>query len=146
MGAWEVVCDSGAMRSAGDTGHPPTDALVVFDGHCGVCTRSVGLLHRIDRKARLTVAPFQAAGVLETAGVTREQAAAQVWFREGATLTGGAEAVSRMLDTALGIRFFAVLHHVPGVKQVQNWIYRWVAANRYRLPGTTPWCQTHECT
>lgn len=127
--------------SAGST----RGGLVVFDGNCGVCTRSVRLLKRLDRRSRLTYAPFQDSGVLATASVTEEQAASQVWFREDSKLTGGAEAVSRMLDVALGIHFFGIVHHIPGIKQLQNWVYRWVAANRYRLPGMTPWCQTHGC-
>lgn len=38
---------------------------------------------------------------------------------------------------------FTAFYRLPGVRWAQDRLYRWVAENRYRLPGVTPWCQRH---
>ncbi|MCP5098491.1 MAG: DUF393 domain-containing protein [Chloroflexi bacterium] len=38
------------------------------------------------------------------------------------------------------IRPFTSLYHIPGIRQFQDWVYNWVADNRYRLPDSTPQC------
>ena len=119
--------------------------VLVFDGRCGVCTRSAAVVRRWDKRGRVEVLALQQAGVLESVGITREQALHEVWLREGDRLSGGAEAVSRLLDVLWGLQFFGLVHRIPGIRQFQNWAYRWVADNRYRLPGATPWCELHEC-
>ena len=48
-----------------------------------------------------------------------------------------------MMAAALGTRLPLTLHRVPGIKFLQERVYRWVAAHRYRFPGTTPHCESH---
>jgi predicted DCC family thiol-disulfide oxidoreductase YuxK len=47
------------------------------------------------------------------------------------------------LSAAIGTRLPLTLYRIPGIRFVQEAIYRWVAANRYRFRGTTPYCQSH---
>jgi predicted DCC family thiol-disulfide oxidoreductase YuxK len=35
------------------------------------------------------------------------------------------------------------LYRIPGIRSIEDAVYRWVAAHRYRFPGTTPYCQSH---
>ncbi|ROR96828.1 putative DCC family thiol-disulfide oxidoreductase YuxK [Salana multivorans] len=125
--------------------------VVVIDGYCGVCARSADLLVRLDRRAHLTIVPSQELGALDRYGLTPGQVAASVWFlprpadggRGGgrtARPVGGARAVGAALDTALGIRLFEPIAGAPLLGRVIERGYRWVAANRRRLPGATPWC------
>jgi len=65
----------------------------------------------------------------------------QVWFVDGdGRLSGGAAAVNAALKKVWWIRPFAYFYRLPGIKQIQDRVYRWVAANRHRLPGGAPEC------
>jgi predicted DCC family thiol-disulfide oxidoreductase YuxK len=78
---------------------------------------------------------------MSTLGLTDEDGLKQVWFVDiNGRLTGGAEAVNRAVRYCWWVRPFTYLYFLPGIRQVQDWAYRWVAENRYRLPGSTPQC------
>lgn len=118
---------------------------LIFDGECGFCTRSRDLLVRLDRRDRLRTEPYQRVGVAESAGVSREDLARAV-FWDGGSGGGrywGAEAINAALSAAFGNSLLLRLYRLPGVRQLQDRVYRWVADNRFRLPGVTPWCTSH---
>ena len=46
------------------------------------------------------------------------------------------------LSTALGTRLPLRIYRLPGIGAVQEAVYRWVAAHRYRLRGVTPLCES----
>jgi predicted DCC family thiol-disulfide oxidoreductase YuxK len=115
---------------------------LIFDGDCGFCTRSRNVLVRLDRRDRVSVVPFQRRGVAKLAGVSRDALAAAVyWLDDGGARYSGAQAVNAALSAALGTSLPLRLYRLPGMHQLQDAVYRWVATNRHRLPGTTPWCQ-----
>jgi predicted DCC family thiol-disulfide oxidoreductase YuxK len=65
----------------------------------------------------------------------------QVWFvDENGRLTGGAEAVNEVMKRVWWLRPLAYLYQIPGLKQLENRAYRWVAHNRYWLPGGSAAC------
>lgn len=118
---------------------------LLFDGRCGFCTRSVGWLARLDRHHRVTAIPNQSPGAAERYRLTPARLAESVWWigLDGVPRSG-AEAVNHALAAALGTRLPVLLYlRVPGMRRLQEAVYRWVAANRHRLPGTTPWCTRH---
>lgn len=128
---------------------------VVFDGQCGVCTRAALWLEARGRRGRIRVHPYQRPGVLEEFGISETAASQAAWAFErrdpgdgtakpaGAAGYRGAAAINRALDAALGVRLFLPLYRVPGIRWAQDRAYRWVAENRFRLRGVTPWCETH---
>jgi len=117
---------------------------LIFDGDCGFCTRSRDLLARLDRRGRLRTLPYQRAGVAEAAGVSREDLSRAVFWDGGpGRRYWGAEAVNAALSAALGTGLPLRLYRLPGVRRLQDRVYRWVADNRHRLPGVTPWCTSH---
>ncbi len=66
----------------------------------------------------------------------------QVWFVDtDGRLHGGAAAVNRALRFVWWIRPFTWLYPLPGIKQLQERVYRWVADNRHRLPGGSAQCR-----
>ena len=74
-------------------------------------------------------------------GLTDEDGLKQAWFADAkGQLSGGAEAINRALRYCWWLRPFTYLYPLPGIRQLQDWVYRWVAENRYRLPGSTPQC------
>jgi predicted DCC family thiol-disulfide oxidoreductase YuxK len=55
----------------------------------------------------------------------------------------GAEAVNAAVSVALGTRLPILIYRIPGIRQAQDRVYRWVASHRYRFPGKTPYCESH---
>lgn len=121
--------------------------VLVFDGRCGFCTRTVGWLRRLDRQHRIELVPFQHSGAAARVGATLEQCAAAVrWQHADGSRAAAAEAINAALAVMLGTRAPLLVYRVTW--RAQEWLYRWVADNRYRLPGTTPWCERYpaDCT
>ena len=117
--------------------------VLVYDGDCGFCTRSARLAERLPARFRLTA--WQDAD-LAALRITEARARHEVvWVGEDGRLSGGAAAVGELLKAS---RFpWSVLGHAlsaPVVRQVAGVVYRGVAANRYRLPGSTPACRLPE--
>lgn len=92
----------------------------------------------------MTAVPFQKRGVPEAAGLTRAQCEQAAW---AVTPDGrrfrGAGAVNAALTWAVGCPAFLWIYRLPLVRQVQDALYDWIAANRSRLPGVTPYCEQH---
>jgi predicted DCC family thiol-disulfide oxidoreductase YuxK len=75
-------------------------------------------------------------------GLTDKDGLAQAWFAPPTgKLTGGAEAINEAMRYCWWARPFTYLYQLPGIKQVEDWLYRWVADNRYRMPGSTAACE-----
>ena len=67
-------------------------------------------------------------------------AALIVWVGD---LIGVGTQLSTAVVVVLGIRIFTAIWRVPGIRQLQEALYGWVAAHRSAMPGTSPWCVTH---
>ena len=126
----------------------PRRATLVFDGRCGVCTRFVRLMKRLDRKQRVTVVPYQKRGVPASFGLTAEACREAAWAvtPEGRRYCGAA-AVNLVVGVALGTNLPRAFYRLPSIKRAQDRAYDWIAANRHRLPGDEPHCSQHpeEC-
>jgi predicted DCC family thiol-disulfide oxidoreductase YuxK len=137
-----------AGRRAVDTVAPDEDVLrtpagggvLVFDGYCGFCTRSVYSVLRLDRRGRVRALPLQGRRVLALTGLTREQALRQAWWvgHDGARL-GGAGAMAAAVGAATGLPTVR-LYRLPRLRALADWVYRWVAGHRRLLRGVTPHC------
>jgi predicted DCC family thiol-disulfide oxidoreductase YuxK len=118
--------------------------VLFFDGACGMCTRARNFLLRLDRTGNLRTEPFQHAGSAERLGIPAERLAESVWWLDSSgAVFGGAQAVNAALSAAWGTRLPLFLYRVPGIGFAQEAVYQWVAAHRYRFPGTTPYCESH---
>ena len=73
-------------------------------------------------------------------GLTAEDGMTQVWYIDQDEVSGGAKAVNKAMRQAWWARPFTYLYDLPGISHIQNWVYRWVANNRYRMPGGTATC------
>jgi predicted DCC family thiol-disulfide oxidoreductase YuxK len=128
--------------------HLPNTLTLIFDGSCGFCTRSARLVQTLDRARRVTVAPFQKPGVPERVGLIVAECEWAAWVvAPDGQRAAGAAAVNLALAVALGNRLLLRLYQLPLLHQLEDWLYAWVAANRHRLPGDTPYCDQHpaEC-
>lgn len=116
--------------------------VLVFDGDCGFCTTSAGLVPRVvDRRGRYAVRPWQELD-LPSLGLTPEMCSAAVQFVDPELrVSSGAPAVAAALRAgAPGWWPAGAALDLPGVRWVAARVYAWVAGHRYALPGGTPAC------
>ena len=117
-----------------------TRPVLVYDGDCGICTRSVEWAER-HLTRDVDVVAFQDAD-LDALGLTRQQCERAVqWVARDGQISSAHHAVGELL-AASGRRWLplAFLARTPPFSWVAGACYRWVAANRHRLPGGTPAC------
>lgn len=123
-----------------DDGH---DRVVLFDGDCGFCRRWM-VWARSHPHAGVMYAPCQdESGLRQKAGITDAQcgqASFLVVLRRGqpVRVLSGAAAINGALERFsgwgnIGWRFLAALYRLPGLMQLENRAYRWVARNRHRF-------------
>lgn len=118
-----------------------------FDGNCGMCTRSRDLLVKVNRTGELRTQPLQAPGVAQRLGIPASDLLRSVrWLDDSGAVHAGAEAANAALSAALGSRLPLRIYRLPGIRAVQERVYRWVADHRHRFPGTTPYCESHPAT
>lgn len=137
-----VAKDGVAKDEAAMDGVATVRPTLVFDGDCAFCTASVDRLKRWCRPA-VRFVPWQR---LELAahGLTEAQVTSAVqWLAvaDDAPVRSGAAAVARvLLRSRWPWRPVGALMLVPPLSWLAALAYRIVAANRYRLPGSTPAC------
>jgi predicted DCC family thiol-disulfide oxidoreductase YuxK len=114
--------------------------VLIYDGDCGFCTRSVRLAAQLP--VRMRVVAWQEAD-LAALRTTPDRARHEVlWVARSGRVFGGAAAVAEMLKSCRGPwPVLGGLMSAPVLRLSAEWVYRLVAANRYRLPGATPACQ-----
>ena len=114
--------------------------LLVFDGDCAFCTRSVNFVER--RIARHPVIrPWQSLD-LAPLGLTESMCAEAVQLvqSDGTVASAHVAVAYTLLFGGKGWALLGRLMLVPGVKQLAGLVYRWVARNRHRMPGGTEAC------
>jgi len=120
------------------------NGVLFFDGACGMCTRSRDFLLKLNRTGDLETEPLQRTGTAERLGIAPEHLMDSVrWLDSSGRVYAGAEAANAAVSAALGTRLPLRVYRVPGMRSVQEAIYRWVADHRYRFPGKTPYCESH---
>jgi predicted DCC family thiol-disulfide oxidoreductase YuxK len=141
------MCDlgtTGCRRAHWRVNNEPMSGVLFFDGACGMCTRARNFLVRHDRTGGLQTEPLQGPGVAERLGVSHDRVLdAMRWLDSSGAVYTGAEAWAAAWSVALRTRLPLVIYRIPGIRAVQDVVYRWVADHRYRFPGTTPYCESH---
>jgi predicted DCC family thiol-disulfide oxidoreductase YuxK len=116
--------------------------ILAFDGRCGMCTRAVNRLARWDRTGKLRIEPFQTPEIAELLRGADDRFSESAWWLDSSgEIYAGALAMNAALSAALGTRLPLRIYRLPGVGWLQNVVYRWVAAHRYRFRGVTPLCE-----
>jgi predicted DCC family thiol-disulfide oxidoreductase YuxK len=113
---------------------------LIYDGDCGICTRLAGFAGRRLRPR----AEVRASQELDLAayGVTEAQCAEalQLVTAEGRVYSAQ-DAVARLLLISRPLwRPAGLVLLLPGVNALAGVAYRWIARNRYRLPGASDAC------
>ncbi len=118
--------------------------VLFFDGACGMCTRSRDFLVKLNRTGDMHTQPLQRAGTAERLGIPQDRLMESVWWLDSSgRVYGGAEAANAAVAAGLGTNLPLLVYRIPGMRSLQNAIYRWVADHRYRFRGKTPYCESH---
>lgn len=114
--------------------------MVLYDADCGFCTRCSRMLVR--GGARANFVPLQTAD-LAALGVDSERAAQELpAVLDSGAVGYGAEAFRAALGTGpWWMRVGAGLLGLWPLSALGRWVYRLVAANRYRMPGSAASCR-----
>ena len=129
------------MRQDGGAAGNIPERLVLFDGVCNLCNRSVRFIIRHDPHGRFRFAPLQhprlrtllPAGSLPTG--TPESV---LYMRQGRLYTHSSAALWILRDLGGGWRLLWAGIIVP--RPLRDAVYRWVARNRYRWFGRREAC------
>jgi predicted DCC family thiol-disulfide oxidoreductase YuxK len=89
------------------------------------------------------VVAAQAHGVRDRTGLTIEQTDRAAWTVIDDAQAGGPRAVALMLAVAWNSKLPMLPWKIPGMPWLLDRIYEFIANNRRRLPGETPWCVAH---
>lgn len=114
--------------------------LLVFDGDCAFCTRSVRFVEKRFRR-HPTIVSWQSLD-LDGIGLTRAECEEAVqWIGADGRRASGHVAVARtLIHGGRGWSALGWLLLAPGVRQLAGVVYRWIARNRHRMPGGTAQC------
>lgn len=118
-------------------------AVLLYDADCAFCTRSALLGRRLGLAAQIV--PMQDVDLARFDITTAQAQQALPFVADDGSVTFGHRAITGALRTGpWAWRLLGRVLVVPGVSTLAALIYRWVAVNRYRLPGGTAACSIRD--
>ena len=108
--------------------------VLVYDGDCGFCRRSLGWARRLG--GRFEAAPSASVDPVPL-GLTREQLAEAAWYVDEGGLHRGHQAVARVLGTSRWwpVRLAGSVVGSRVAAPLASRAYAWVASHRGRFPA-----------
>lgn len=132
-------------------GNSKTQSIVIYDGACGFCVDSVGLLRRLDWHQRLDYLDAQDWALVKARYPKLERAAVagmiHVIIQDGRSYAGF-DAVRLIARDLPLVAWLVPLLYLPGMTRAGRKGYHWVARHRYaisRLLGRTAVCEDGSC-
>jgi predicted DCC family thiol-disulfide oxidoreductase YuxK len=117
--------------------------IVFYDGYCALCNGVVRWLIRIDRRGLLHYAPLQGETAKRLLTQVPTDLNAIVYWREGQPLQDTSNAIGSILrEMEWPWRALSVVLWIP--RGLRDWVYRALAARRYRLFGKYESCPVPE--
>jgi predicted DCC family thiol-disulfide oxidoreductase YuxK len=110
-------------------------AVLIYDGLCPLCQRSVAWVSRRAVRGEFEFLPCQAAERRARFPWMEERAcleAMQLVLPDGRVLTGAA-AAPEIVRRLKGWRWLATVLELPGIGRLAPHVYAWIARHRYRI-------------
>lgn len=120
----------------------PDTHIVVFDGICNLCSAVVDFISARDSRNVFTFVPMQAPRgrqLLEAHGVSIDQVDTFLLICDGGALVRSDAAIAIAAELRRPWNLLTVLRFVP--RPVRDWVYSFVASNRYRWFGKRDTCK-----
>jgi predicted DCC family thiol-disulfide oxidoreductase YuxK len=108
--------------------------VLIYDGECDLCQKSVAWLKQRDPHGRLAYVPLQSPGILEKLDIPLTEAMEHLHSinRQGEKRVG-ADAVVWAVSCLPRYQWLRVLWKIPGVLPASRWVYKQVAKRRRLL-------------
>ena len=125
------------MATAAANTEAPGRYVVLYDGQCKFCTAGAKRLTAWMRSVPYDLANFHKPGLLDRfPGISHEACMERLHLVTPAgKVYGGVEAIVHALETVPLIGQLTLLYYIPGVRQLLDVFYEFVAAHRYRIMG-----------
>jgi len=126
-------------------GIPAGAIVVVYDGECRLCRRSIEEIRRRDRDRRMVYLPRRTPGIEKLVPGLADgdfDAGIRVVDSDG-TVHIGADGIRRIASQLPIWRRFTWVYEIPLIRGLARRIYAWIAANRMRLSRSI--CSPSEC-
>ncbi|MEQ1849788.1 MAG: DCC1-like thiol-disulfide oxidoreductase family protein [Candidatus Peribacteraceae bacterium] len=137
-----IASDFEALRKVFNRGSKKDPVVVLFDGRCGLCRRSVVALKACDWLRRLSFANFRDESIRKkyAPNVSLEALDKEIHVTKTKGKFSKGFAGFRVLTKELPPLWILVpLLHLPGMEYVGSWVYGYIARNR-------PRCTDDHCT
>jgi predicted DCC family thiol-disulfide oxidoreductase YuxK len=142
-----TTCETPSTSAALPTpGQRPDADVVIYDGHCRICTAQVRKLAWWDCQGKLSYLSLHDPVVQDRyPDLTHEMLMEQMYVvdRHG-NRHGGAAAIRYLSRRLRRLWWLAPLLHIPGSLPLWNWCYRQIAQRRYRF-GKLDDCDDGTC-
>lgn len=125
---------------------PQSQDVVLFDGDCRVCAQGMKQLRLWVKPDDAALLSFRDEGVLgRFPGLKAEacEQAMQLVRRDGQVFAGAEAIVQVLRHHAVGA--LAKAYYAPGLRQLADAVYRYIAKRRFRIAGRTGECKDGSC-
>jgi len=123
------------------------DNIILFDGVCNFCNRTINIILKYDKDAYFQFAPSQsnaAMGIMQQFGL-EQQAITSVILIDNEKVYTKTDAVIQIANRLSGWpSLFRLLKFIP--KSIRNFGYDLIAKNRYTLFGKRDQCMIPEAS
>ncbi|MBX7165185.1 MAG: DUF393 domain-containing protein [Pirellulales bacterium] len=125
----------------------PGADVVIYDGHCKICTAQVQRLARWDTSGRLAYLSLHDPEVARRwPHLTHDELMREMVIMDSrGHRHGGADAVVYLTRRLTRLWWAAPLAHLPGTRGLWHWLYRQVALRRYRFGRVGDDCPDGSC-
>lgn len=116
-----------------------TRTTIFFDGNCNLCNGIVRFIKRRMPRDQIQLKPLQFADAASTAsGSDGVQEESLILVQNEKVYTMSTAALRVMMALGWPWRMLGLLLAIPA--PIRDWVYRWIARNRYRWFGKTQVC------
>jgi predicted DCC family thiol-disulfide oxidoreductase YuxK len=121
--------------------------FVLMDGTCPICRSAQAKVERLDSRHRVLFADYHDAAASAQAPFSAEELASEMHVRRpDGSWTKGFHGWTAILRELPGWRWLGWLMIAPPFSWCGPAVYRWIARNRYSLPGVFGRCDEEGCT
>jgi len=139
QGAVKVIRHFGPVNTMTEL---PPENVILFDGECNFCTSSVQFVIRHDKRAAFRFVPIQSERgrmICRACGLDPDDIQTFLVLRNGRAYVRSDAAFEVVKQLGYLWRLLVIFKAVPAVWR--DWIYTWIAKNRYRWFGRRDTCK-----